>query len=112
MIAKNCYMVTGGIMVALYIDDSELENISEEDIAIDFADYGLNIMVGDIIVPIPEVMYDYITENRNITIYAVNSDNYFFKPTLHLELPKESIIEAKGAYRFWIAQRYPVENQA
>jgi len=29
MIAKNCYMVTGGIMVALYIDDSELENISE-----------------------------------------------------------------------------------
>ncbi len=112
MIAKNCYMVTGGIMVMLYIDDRELENISEEDIAIEFADYGLNVIVGDNIVPIPEAMFDYITENRNITIYAINTDNYFIKPTLHLELPKDSLVDAKGAYRFWIAQRYAVENQA
>ena len=70
------------------------------------------LMWADIIVQIPELMLNNIKKNENITIYAVNSDNYFFKPTLHLELPKESIIEAKGAYRFWIAQRYPVENQA
>ena len=112
MIANKCFMVADGIMVVLDIDDKELENISEEDIAIEFADYGLNVIVGDNIVPIPEVMFDYIKENRNITIYTVNPDNYIFSPTLRLALPKESLIEAKGAYRFWFAQKHSVETQA
>jgi len=111
MIANKCFKVANGIVVVLNIETEELANITEEDLAIEFAEYGLNVIIGSNVVPIPEIMFDYITENRNITIYAVNDAEYFFEPTLHLELPKESLIEAKGAYRFWSMQKDAVAEQ-
>ena len=111
MIAKKCYRVTNGIIVVIDADYEEFADLNDDDISIEFVEYGINIVIGDCVVPIPEIMFDYIIDNNNVTIYATNDDEYFFEPTLHIELPKDTLVEAKGVYKYWSMQKDTVAQQ-
>jgi hypothetical protein len=58
------------------------------------------VRIGEIIVPIPEFMLEFIVDNNIITFYGADDADYLWEPILSVEIPRDDIIEARGAYKF------------
>lgn len=101
MTAYKILKVNGGIIALVDLAGIDVLNINDKDVSIHLADYGLLIKIGDIQIPITESLFEFISNNRNVTIYHAGIENYIEEPALLVELSKESLIEAKGIYSFW-----------
>jgi len=101
MLPFKCLKVDDGILALVSIDSTFIKNITDNDISIHVADYGLMVKIKDIEVPIPESLIAYLMQNRTITIYPLTMDNYIEEPLLSVTIKPESLIEAKGIYNFW-----------
>ncbi len=72
MIATQYFKVEGGILVPVYRDaDYDWSAIMAEEVYISMAEFGLVVTVADLEIPIPEALFDYITDNPTITYYHV-----------------------------------------
>jgi hypothetical protein len=102
MLPFKCLKVANGILVLVNSDSTiSLENITDRDVSIHVAEYGLLVKIKDIEIPIPESLIEYFIQNRTITIYPLTMDNYIEEPLLSVTIRPESLIEARGIYNFW-----------
>lgn len=108
--AYKCLKAQDGIIVLVDLAEYDITTICDKDVSINLADYGLLIRIGSIEIPIPELLIDFILENRNIIIYNSGVENYVEGPSLWIELARESLIEAKGIYNFWKGDKEQLED--
>ena len=102
MMASHCFKVQGGIIVPVFSQElPDVQKLKNEDISLSFGDYGICVVIKDMEIPIPEMMIDYFTGNRVITVYSIEPAQYVCEAVLSVEIPKESLMETIGAYRYW-----------
>lgn len=101
MFVNNCLRAANGIIVFVPppYDKEYFKAVSEKDISVSVADYGLEVHIKDVVVPAPEFMVDYLAENRTITIYVADPLHYMWEAEFAVELPKDAIVEARGAFK-------------
>jgi hypothetical protein len=101
MLVSNCLRAQNGVIVPMppVYERDYFRTVSEKDISISVADYGLDVVIKDIVVPVPEFMMDFLAENRTVTIYLADPSHYMWEPEFAVELPKDGIVEARGAYK-------------
>ena len=96
MIVSNCLKTEEGIIALVY---SVPIKVDRKEIACKAIEMGILLSIGDIDVPIPELMIDYITNHRRVAIYFLDGEKYLTEPAVTLEIPQELIFEAKGVYK-------------
>ncbi len=101
MFVTNCLRAGNGVIafVPPPYGQEYFRTVSEKDISLSIADYGLEVHIKDIVVPVPEFMMDFLAENRTITVYSADPSQYIWEPEFTVELPKDGIVEARGAYK-------------
>lgn len=101
-VVRNCLRVRGGIVALVRdVEPEKAKGFSTDHVSISVKSHGLDILLDDaVIIPIPEVMLDFFLENSTIWLYRADDTEYLWEPLLAIEIPKEEIIEAKGAYKF------------
>jgi hypothetical protein len=101
-LVSNCLKVHGGIIaLTRALEPEKTKSLSTDHISISVKSYGLDVLLDDaVIIPIPEFMLGFFLENSTIWIYHTDEMEYLWEPFLTIEIPKEEIIEAKGAYKF------------
>ena len=45
-------------------------------------------------------MLEFIIDNNTITFYGAGNTEYLWEPLLSVEIPRDHLIEARGAYKF------------
>ena len=100
--AIKCLIVQEGLV---YLVDNnhlrDLENLRIEDISISNTKDGIAIILKkNMVLPIPEELFDYIIDNRNITLYTFSPENYIEEPVITFCLSKDVLIEAKSIFKF------------
>ena len=101
MFVSNCLRAENGVIIIVppaYGKDY-FKALSEKDISISVADYGLEVHIKDIVIPVPKFMMDFLAENRTVTVYLADPSQYMWEPEFAVELPKDGIVEASGAYK-------------
>lgn len=97
---NQVFEVSNGILVPVYIDHVT-ETIADEEVRIDVADYGLVITIGEIEIPIPEIIIEYIIRNRVITLYPMGLNTpYFSRPIAAFEVSEAMLLKAQGVYEY------------
>jgi len=96
MIVSNCLKTEEGIIALVY---SVPTKIDRKEVACKAIEMGILLSIGDIDIPIPELMIDYITSHRRVAIYFLDGEKYLNEPAVKLEIPQELIFEAKGVYK-------------
>ena len=94
-------------LIALFFDTlfiEDYENIASEDIKLAVCEYGIEIQIKDLIVPIPEILLKHVSDRNNVFIYCGNYDNYEMQFVVSITISKEALLEAKGAYTFYKSQ--------
>lgn len=101
MFVTNCLRAGNGVIVSMppAYGREYFKTMSEKDVVISAAEYGLEVLIGDIVIPVPEFMIDFLAENRTVTIYLADPSRYMWEPEFSVELPKDGIVEARGAYK-------------
>lgn len=100
--------VEGGIVVVVDVEEEErtrLPQTKADQIKVGMTDGGLVVMAGDIEIFLAEDMLDYVSQNRNITVYPYMPGQAMLEPALSVELSVETMAEAKGAYGYWKMSR-------
>ena len=97
---EKCFAVKGGILVIVKPVKEGTFNVKKISAQLGIEQDGLVLQLEDYELPLPEDMFDYITENRLITICQVNGTHYLYQPTVTIELEKDTLIEAKAIYRY------------
>jgi hypothetical protein len=93
--------VQGGIIVPVYnVEPEALKRSSGSGVFISVKSYGLEVRIGELIVPIPEFMLEFVIDNNLITFYEADSAEYLWEPILSVEIPRDDLVEARGAYKF------------
>ena len=116
-LVRNCLKVQGGIIVPVYnVEAEEVKRLSGSGILVSVKSYGLEVRIDEIVVPIPEFMLEFVIDNNAITFYRADNDEYMWEPLLSVEIPRDDLIEARGAYKFIqnsnLAENKPVETAA
>jgi hypothetical protein len=102
MIASHCLKVQGGLIAPFNAQRlPELKKLKEDDVSLSLAEYGICVLVREMEIPIPESMFEYFTNNRVITVYSIDIDQYISEPAFSVEVPKDTLMEVIGAYRYW-----------
>ncbi len=100
MLVLHCLKVEGGIIAPVYMEEETFDKVTDKDISISIAKYGIDIKIKDLIVPIPEYMLDYFIANGRVTLCLADDSIYFWEPILTLEIPTNALIEANAIYRY------------
>ena len=100
-LVHNCLRVEGGIIVPVYnVEPETVKRLSGSSVLISVKSYGLDVRIDDVVVPIPEFMLEFVIDNNTITLYRANNQEYLWEPLLSIEVPRDDLIEARGAYKF------------
>ena len=101
MVVLHCMKAEGGIIVPVYMEETvSFNKVTDKDISVSVRDYGIDVKIRDLVIPIPEYMLDYFVENGTITLYLADDSVYLWEPILTVEIPKNKLVEANGIYRF------------
>lgn len=101
MVVLHCLKAEGGIIAPVYMEEAEsFKKITEKDISVSVKDYGIDVKINLLVIPIPEYMLDFFVENGTITLYLADDSVYLWEPILAVEIPKNKLVEANGIYRF------------
>jgi hypothetical protein len=100
-LVRNCLQVHGGIIVPVYnVEPEAMRRLSENSVFVSVKNYGIEVRVDEIVVPIPEFMLEFVIDNNTITFYRADNEEYMWEPLLAIEVPRDDLIEARGAYKF------------
>ena len=82
-LVHNCLRVQGGIIVPVYnVEPEATKRLSGSSIVISVKSYGLEVRIHEIVVPIPEFMLEFVTDNNTITFYRADNAEYLWEPLL------------------------------
>jgi hypothetical protein len=111
-IVHNCLRVQGGIIVLVYNAESQaMKRLSDSSILISVKSYGLEVLIDEIIVPIPEFMLEFLIDNNTITFYRADNAEYLWEPLFSVGIPRDDLIGARGAYKFIQSGNSGVRNE-
>ncbi len=111
-LVHNCLRVQGGIIAPVYnLEPEEVKRSSGSSILVSVKGYGLEVRIDEIVVPIPEFMLEFVIDNNSITFYRADNEEYMWEPLFSVEIPRDDLIEARGAYKF-IQSSNSGENKA
>ena len=100
-LVHSCLKVQGGLIVPVYnIEPEAVKRLSGSNIIISVRSYGLELRIDEIVVPIPEFMLEFIIGNNIVTFYRADTAEYLWEPLFSMEIPRDDLIEARGAYKF------------
>ncbi|OPY70761.1 MAG: hypothetical protein A4E57_00378 [Syntrophorhabdaceae bacterium PtaU1.Bin034] len=100
-LVHNCLRVQGGIIVPVYnVEPEMVKRLSNGDVMISVKSYGVEVRIEKIVVPIPEFLLEFIIGNNTITFYKADNAEYLWEPYFSIEIPRNDLIEARGAYKF------------
>ncbi|RMD56619.1 MAG: hypothetical protein D6828_04165 [Nitrospirae bacterium] len=103
----RCLKVNDGIIALVQVNNAdeinELGNISKEDIKIELTEFGIILKARDIALPIPLALLEWLISQKQcfVAFYPISLESFVSEPIISLELSKEELREAKGAYNFW-----------
>jgi hypothetical protein len=89
-----CLKVQNGI-IALVDEKEEIKNLYSHNMEVEKRDYGVNIIVGNLIIPIPEKLFDYLLDHPVIAVYQLNRYSYVAEPDLIINLDKLMLMSLK-----------------
>ncbi len=92
--------VKDGIIVLANMPEDYFEDVKPEELTLRVADDYLLLRVKELNIPILPDMYDYLMDNRNITIYPYSMDKYMEKPLYKVEIAQKSLIEAVALFNY------------
>lgn len=97
----NCLRVQAGIIAPVYnVEPEAMKRLSGSSVVISVKSYGLEVRIDEIVVAIPEFMMEFMIDNNAITFYRADNADYLWEPLLSVEIPRDDLIEARGAYKF------------
>ncbi len=100
-VVHSCLKVLGGIIAPVYnVAREAAKGLSAGNIVISVKSYGLEVRVDEIVVPIPEFMLEFVIDNNVITFYRADTEEYLWEPLFAVEIPRNDLMEARGAYKF------------
>lgn len=101
MFVTNCLRAANGVIISVppLHETGYLKAVSEKDISISVTDYGLEVHIREIVIPVPEYIIDFLAENPTVTVYLADPSQYMWEPEFAVELSKEGIVEARGVYK-------------
>jgi hypothetical protein len=97
--ATQYFQVENGILVPVY-GNIDWTTILDRDAGINIAEFGLMIIVGEIAIPIPEVLFDYFAEHRTVSLYQVSADTIMADLTASTTIERDAFLKAVGAYQY------------
>jgi hypothetical protein len=100
MLTTSCCLKVKNGIIALV--DGSIDGIksANNNIEIEVKDYGVDLDIGNITIPLPEVLLDYLIENPMIVIYQVGINSYVVEPALVINLDKTKLTEIKGVFNY------------
>ena len=104
--ATKCINVENGLIVLFFepLIVKDYRNVASEDIKLAVCEYGIEVQIKDLIVPVPEILFKHVSESNNFFIYWADCDVYEMRFVVSIDIPKEALLEAKGAYTFYKSQ--------
>ena len=96
MLTTSCCLKVQHDIVALVDEQEEINTVHGHNIEVEKKDYGVNIIVGNLTVPIPEKLFDYLVENPIIAVYQLKRYPYVAEPDLIINLDKLSLMSLRG----------------
>lgn len=100
-LVRNCLKVQGGVVVPVYnVEPETIARLPGSSVFISVKSYGLEVRIDEIIFPIPEFMLDFIIDNNTVTFYRAENAEYLWEPLFSMEIPRDDLMEARGAYKF------------
>lgn len=103
---KPCRCITTAqSMGVIFVGDpdwyrEEIDRQCDKDLGTTITDYGFDINIGDLCIPIPVSLVDLLAEVGIITCYAGENESYELIPVYNLSIPATMVIEAKGAFKY------------
>jgi len=96
----KCLEVRDGIIALANMPEDYFDDVEPEELTLRITDDFLLLTVKDLNIPILPDMYDYLMNNRNITIYPYSIDKYMEKPLYRVEVTQKSLIEAVTIFNY------------
>jgi hypothetical protein len=100
MLTTSCCLKVKNGIIALV--DGSIEGIksANNNIEVEVKEYGVNLGIGNVTIPLPEVLLDYLIENPMIVVYQVGINSYVVEPELVINLDKTKLTEIKGVFHY------------
>jgi hypothetical protein len=76
MLTTSCCLKVQHGIIALVDANEEINTFSSGNIEVEKRDYGVNIIVGNLTIPIPETLFDYLFDNPIIAVYQLKRYSY------------------------------------
>ena len=96
-----CLKVKKGIIVTIPPTNNRIEiGRPKDDTTLALGRDGLVLIYKGHQVSIPEEMFEYILENRIVSIYELRTKEYLQVPTVTFELERDALIEGTTIYRY------------
>src|SRR3989304_9815715 len=106
MLTTSCCLNVQHGIIALVDEQEKINTVNGHNIEVEKKDYGVNIIVGNLTVPIPEKLFDYLAENPIIAVYQLKRYGYVAEPDLIINLDKLTLMSLRGIchyhnYSYW-----------
>lgn len=100
---EDCYKVKNGIIVIVPVTDENTFNAGKNGkpaANLVITEYGLALFYKGHEIPIPEEMFDYITENNVVTLYEQKEGEYIHPVAATIEIGKNMLVEGRTIYKY------------
>ena len=96
MITTSCCLKVQNGLIVLVDSLEEIRAFNERNIEAEKSDYGVNLIVGNLTIPIPKKLIDYLFDNPVIAVYQLKRYSYVAEPELTINLDKITLMSLKG----------------
>ena len=96
MLTTSCCLKVQHGIIALVDEQEDINTVNGHNIEVEKKDYGVNIIVGNLTVPIPEKLFDYLVGNPIIAVYQLKRYGYVREPDLIINLDKLTLMSLRG----------------
>jgi hypothetical protein len=98
MLTSSCCLKVQHGIIALVDEQEEINTVNGHDIVVKKKDHGVNIIVGNLTIAIPEKLFDYLFDNPIIAVYQLKRYGYVAEPDLIINLDKLTLMSLRGIY--------------
>ena len=96
MITTSCCLKVQNGLIGLVDSREEIRAFNGRNIEAERTGYGVNLIVGNLIIPIPNKLIDYLFENPVIAVYQLKRYAYVAEPDFVINLDKMTLMSLKG----------------
>jgi hypothetical protein len=100
MLTTSCCLKVQHGIIALVDEQEEINTVNGHNIVVEKKDYGITIIVGNLTIPIPEKLFDYLSDNPIIAVYQLNRYGYVAEPDLIINLDKLTLMSLREICHF------------